>query len=501
MKQRKSDDGTFDRRELLQAASAGIVGAAVLLPGEESVAAAPAGGPFIEAYTDHLSYQAGDKVGLHVSTSASRYAVEVARIGAERQVVYTEDGLAGVKQPALADASTHGCRWEAACRIPVAADWRSGYYQVLLRTSEERGRAAQGEGFFVVRPRHPGREAKMLLQLTTNTYNAYNLWGGTSLYGGTHGQGRRVSFDRPYAGFIPTDQFTRRYSGWRNWEEPFVQWAERAGYRIDFAVNSDLEFRPELLKPYRLVLSVGHDEYWSAPMRDHLEAFIAAGGNVAFFSGNTCFWQVRSEDQGRALVSWKQDFDRDPVYKDTDHRFLSGMWSNRLVNRPENQLTGVSFAYAGYHRFFEHKGDGCYTIHRPDHWIFAGTGLKRGDRLGYKDKIVGYECDGCRLVWKDGLPEPTHEDGTPPGFTILGTAPAGLSKKFDQSLLWVSEALYGKGTRRRVEQVGSAVLGCYTRGGTVVTTGCTEWARGLRGQDPQVERITRNILDRLVQPG
>jgi hypothetical protein len=351
----------------------------------------------------------------------------------------------------------------------------------------------------VVRSRHPGRDTRILLQLCTNTYNAYNRWGGSSLYGGPKGVVRRVSFERPYIGFVPGDDFTSRYSGWRNWEQPFVVWAEAAGYALDFAVNSDLEFRPEILQGYRLVLSVGHDEYWSAPMRDHLEAFIGAGGNVAFFSGNTCFWQVRSEDHGRALVSWKMDFDKDPIYQSDDQRLLSGMWSNHLVKRPENQLTGVSFSYGGYHHFFETGGDGCYTIHRPDHWVFAGTGLRRGDRLGAKDRIVGYECDGCQFTLEDGVPVPTHRDGTPPTFQILGTAPAGLSTK-DSSLIWVSEALYGKGTSRRIDQPGVAVLGVYTRGGTVLTTGCTEWVRGLQGHDPAVERITRNVLDRLAHP-
>jgi hypothetical protein len=99
---------------------------------------------------------------------------------------------------------------------------------------------------------------------------------------------------------------------------------------------------------------------------------------------------------------------------------------------------------------------------------------------------------------KDGLPVPTCADGTPEGFEILGTASAGLSSKYDQSLLWVSEALFGKGTTRRVGAFGAAVLGSYTRGGTVVTSGCTEWVRGLTGHDPQVERITRNILDKLA---
>jgi hypothetical protein len=67
----------------------------------------------------------------------------------------------------------------------------------------------------------------------------------------------------------------------------------------------------------------------------------------------------------------------------------------------------------------------------------------------------------------------------------------------DNSIGWVETALYGEKSKKRHAQPGAAVLGCYTRGGTVVTTGCTEWPRGLRGKDPVVERITRNVLDRL----
>src|SRR5690606_6012142 len=111
------------------------------------------------------------------------------------------------------------------------------------------------DAFFVVRPKEPGKNAKILIQLTTNTYHAYTNWGGYSLYAynGRHRvQGRRVSFDRP------------QHSQFRNWEHPFVAWAESNGYALDYAVNGDLASRPELLKHYKLVLSVGHDEYWSA---------------------------------------------------------------------------------------------------------------------------------------------------------------------------------------------------------------------------------------------
>ena len=41
------------------------------------------------------------------------------------------------------------------------------------------------------------------------------------------------------------------------------------------------------------------------------------------------------------------------------------------------------------------------------------------------------------------------------------------------------------------------MLGTYTRGGTVVTCGSTDWAHGLKGGDPFVDRITRNVLEQL----
>lgn len=442
---------------------------------------------FVEGYAGRVSYAPGDELTLHVSTSAAEFAVEISRVGAERRTVWTSPGNEGREFPVPENASSHGCQWPAAVRVNIPEDWRSGYYHVALRVRDNGGkfvqrntRTAEGSCYFILRPARPGATSKMLLQLASNTYNAYNNWGGFSLYA-YHGrggnQGHRVSFERP-----PASQFG-------NWEQPFVEWAERAGYTLELAANSDLEFRPEMLAAYRLVLSVGHDEYWSAPMRDHLEKFIAAGGNAAFFSGNTCCWQVRSEDGGRALTCWKQNYHSDPVYGARQgYALLSSLWSHHLIQRPENQLTGVGFLWGGYHRSHGQymEGSGAYTVHRPDHWIFEGTGLKRGDQFGGKDTIVGYECDGCELTWRDGLPYPTFRDGTPETFQVLGTAPARWHPDDSE---WYDR--WEKGRE------GQAVLGSYTRGGTVFTAGSTDWAHGLRGGDPVVQRITRNILDRL----
>lgn len=441
---------------------------------------------FVEAYADRLSYVPGDEVAFHVSTSAPKFALEIARLGTQRRVVLSKDDLPGQEHPVPENASSHGCGWPVAYRLKIPDDWKSGYYSVTLRVEDRGGsfiqrnrRTAVGEMFFVVRAAQPGSTSKILLQLCTNTYNAYTNWGGHSLYA-FHArnklQGNRVSFDRPL-----TSQFN-------NWELPFVRWAETNGYTLEFAVNSDLEFRPEILAEYQLVLSVGHDEYWSAPMRDNLEAFIAKGGNVAFFSGNTCCWQVRSEEKGSALACWKQSFNSDPVFSTNDQRLLSTLWSHHLVGRPENQLTGVGFLWGGYHKSHGQfmDGSGAFTIHRPEHWAFAGTNLKRDESFGGKDTIVGYECDGCEFTLAGGLPTPTGRDGTPENFLILGTCPA---RWHPDDSLWYE--------RFPKDRTGAAVMGLYTKGGTVFTCGSTDWAHGLRGNDPHVMRITKNLLDRL----
>ncbi len=339
------------------------------------------GSLYVEGYTDQLSYQAGDDIKFRVSTTAPTWSLEISRLGAETEQVWEQSDLPGAAHPVPANASSQGCGWPAAFSLVAPESWRSGYYEAVLRVADRGGefigrnrRTAESRLFFVIRSSQPGRNAKILLQLTTNTYNAYNNWGGHSLYA-YHArnklQGVRVSFDRPLDG-----QF-------RNWELPFVAWAERNGYALDYAVNSDLEFRPELLKHYKLVLSVGHDEYWSAPMRDHLEQYIKDGGNVAFFSGNTCCWQVRSEDQGRALVSYKQTYVVDPLFPGEDHRLLATLWSHHLVGRPENRLTGVGFLYGGYHRSHGQfmDGSGAFTVHRPEHWALRRCGTEGGRRL------------------------------------------------------------------------------------------------------------------------
>jgi hypothetical protein len=482
----------------------------------------------LDGYAWPQSVLPREDVALHVS-SAEPFGVEVAREGGQREIVWRADAVTGTDHPVPADASADGCGWPPSLTIPVGGDWRSGYYSVALISGEDRA-----EAFFVVRPDR--ERSPILIVLSTATYNAYNDWGGPSLYTG----GTRVSFERPLArGFLAKPEPAVRKaqavpdrealgyfdwaeeqglspwsggSGWWTWERPFLAWAEREGFAIDVAVSQDLEQHPEVLDGHRLFLSVGHDEYWSWGMRDAVERFLAGGDNAAFFSGNTCWWQVRFDDEHRSMTCFKYRADEDPVLGTPDRRFLTGAWADRRVGRPEAAMTGLSFSRGGYSRYGlgVPRASGAYTVWRPDHWVFEGTELRYGDALGLADAIVGYEVDGCELAMTDGLPVPTHMDGAPDTLEVLATAPAKLWSEDEQpsryahepgELEHVAKALSGEDWESEVHRIANnhAVVGCFRApdGGTVFNAGCTDWTYGIQGGDPNITRVTRNVLERL----
>ncbi len=481
----------------------------------------------LKAYCWPRSVEPGQSVGVHASTDAHRFEVTVTRDGAEPLEVWRGAGIAG-NHATPTDASANGCDWPVSLEIPVG-DWPSGYYAVTLTAGDERA-----EAFLVVRA--GGRErAPILLVLSTSTYDAYNDWGGPSLYTG----GTQVSMLRPMApGFLTKPEPHRRKmqphpdrealwffewaeplgvsvwsggAGWWNWERPFAHWAERNGYRFDVAISTDLETVPGVLDGYHLFACVGHDEYWSWGMREALDAHTGAGGNAAIFSGNTCYWQVRFDHAVDTMTCFKYRCDEDPVLATPDARLLSGPWSERRIGWPETSTIGLTFTRGGYSRYGlgVPRASGAFTVHRPEHWLFEDTGLCYGDALGLDHTIVAYEVDGVELATgPDGLPVPTHADGAPATLEVLATAPAHLWAQREQPSRYAhepgelentAEALWGADWRDHVHEIANnhAVLGVFTieGGGTVVNVGVTDWAYGL--EDPAVDRITRNALDRL----
>lgn len=498
----------------------------------------------VEGYPHRQSYAAGDTVELCCSSRVATFSATVTRVGATRDTVWQQTGITGVRQPVPPDAATHGCGWSTTFTVPVGDHWRSGFYEVELRGDAVDGPEAVSHACFVVRAAR-SEAAPILLVLATNTYNAYNAFGGTCLYRGA----TQLSFQRPlergyvyrppatYDGRVASiepdgdpghhrllDYLEHHHypmwcasSGWHNWERRFVEWAERAGFTIDMAVSSDLELRPEVVEPYQLVLSVGHDEYWSWAMRDTMDAFVEQGGNHAVFSGNTCFWQVRLDDDGQTMTCFKGQVARDPVVGTDGARRRTSFWSDPAIGRPETSTIGLTFTRGGYARvgWGTPRSSGAYTVTRPGHWAFEGTDLRYGDLLGAGSYVVGYEVDGCEMALDHGLPVPTGADGAPTDMQILATAPARLLSQTDTyseipAALWadpdgpgdlegLAVGLFGSDSDEHKARIahGSAVIGCFQRGkGTVFNVGSTDWSYGLDA-DPMIQRVTANVLQRL----
>jgi hypothetical protein len=416
-------------------------------------------------------------------------------------------------------------------------------YLVTMTAHDAPQDRAVGYAMFAVRGGQ--RRAEGLLVLATNTYNAYNSWGGRSLYTG----GRRVSFDRPfgrgmlmrpsterddrkarprYRGEEPDAEgeiyqqyrFANGYpgfmssAGWFTYERRFIEWADANGIEFDVAVSSDLE-DPATVAGYDLILSAGHDEYWSAAQRATLEGHIAGGGNFASFSGNTMFWQVRHE--GRTMVCHKYAAHRDDPVVGTDAQAtMSGMWGDPLVGRPEWEVLGAGSAFGLYSRFGQAtpRGSGAFTVYRNDHWMFAGTGLRYGDLLGADDGVVGYETVGRRLQFDDYQLPVARGDGLPADIEVvaftpssnlaMGEYPASIAALDDQGVLeFIAERIYGgvnDDSLARARYGNAVMLTCRpygTTGGEVVTIGSTDWVYGLN--DSMVAQVTRNVIERGLQ--
>lgn len=497
----------------------------------------------IAAYCWPHSGTPGTSFPLAATSSLGPVRVIVTRVGATRDVVAVHDHVPVDHHEVPSDAVASGCGWPAALTIDTGADWASGFYEVELEpvAGWPKGRrppAGSNLAFFVVHPERASAD-RALLVLGTNTWLAYNDFGGSNLYtGSTHaswdrplapgllakpdGPGRRVAVTNPpdlrmstHVGYLQLEKLSgwAGSAGWPNYEEGFLGWAEQHGYAIDVCTNADLELHPDLLDGASLVLCVGHDEYWSAPQRDAVERHVHGGGHLVILSGNTCFWQVRYADEGRTMIGYKQSFRDDPVMGTDQQHLVTSIWSDSLIGRPESALTGVTFTRGGYARIGRSvpRGSGGYTIHRPEHWVFEGTSLEWGDLLGARSTVVGYECDGCAFTLADGRPVPTGEDGCPDGFEILATSPAS---SFDRrtatrpvppgvlsEVEFHAERVFGDSSPASTGrlQYGHAVLGTWTTpaGGTVFTTGCTDWVHGLGVGDRDVETVTHNLLRRL----
>lgn len=350
--------------------------------------------PPVEGYASATSVRPGGTLSFQVNTSpTARYRIEISRLGwyggsgGRRITCLVGSTLdrtcsldeAGVQQPSAPppDPVTGEIRagWSVTDTLKVPSDWVTGYYLAVFRLTSGPSKGQTGFTPFIVQA-PVGDRAAILVQVPTNTWQAYNTWGGRDLY--TTPPAVKVSFDRPYAHRLLF-----------SWEYPLVRFLERGGWEVSYATDDDVDADPSILLHHTLDMTAGHSEYWTKAMRDGWEAARAAGVNLAFMGANTGFWQVRYEDGGRTMVGYKYapDPEPDPTLKTTQFRWLQPA-------RPECQLEGVQFQGAIDHAYLNYS---VIPAAATDPW-FAGTGLSAGSML---PGIVGYELDqitpGCHV--------------------------------------------------------------------------------------------------------
>ncbi len=177
-----------------------------------------------------------------------------------------------------------------------------------------------------------GQRAPALVVAPVNTWQAYNPWGGKSLYdfqstGGVAAV--KVSFNRPFhPGHTPLE-----------YDLDLLRWLEQEGYDIAYTTDVDVHLDPSLLLGRKVVLTAGHDEYWTKEMRDAFEAARDSGVNIAFMGANTAYWQARIEDSGHTLVEYRNAAN-DPV---TDTALDTILFRDLVPSRPECKMMGVAY--------------------------------------------------------------------------------------------------------------------------------------------------------------
>ncbi len=325
-----------------------------------------AGDPDIQGFATDISVNKGETVNFKIQTDSSTYRIDIYRLGyyggLGARLVATVQPSATLpqSQPACLSDVTTGLvdcgNWAVSASWNVPATATSGIYIAkLVRQDPEDGRASHIP--FVVRD--DGGHSDLLIQTSDTTWQAYNTYGGNSLYFGSPvGRAYKVSYNRPFTTRCCEFPNGSTETWLFNTEYPMVRWLERNGYDVSYTTGVDTDRRGSELLEHRVYMPVGHDEYWSGGERANVEAARAAGVHVAIFSGNHGFWKTRWENSidgsntpYRTLVCYKETHANAKI--DPLPNVWTGTWRDPRFSppadggRPENALNGSIFTVNG----------------------------------------------------------------------------------------------------------------------------------------------------------
>jgi hypothetical protein len=456
-----------------------------------------AGSSSLQGFTTDISVNVGGVVRFKVDTTAATFNMDIYRMGyyggmGARRVAQVT-GISGQDQPnCLSNGSTGlvDCgNWAESASWNVPTTAVSGIYFAKLIRPDNGG---SSHVVFVVRD--DNSTSDLLFQTSDTTWQAYNTFGGNSLYvGSPAGRAYKVSYNRP---------FNTRAGSPEDWvfnaEYPMVRWLEANGYDVAYTTGVDTDRRgvADLLR-HQVFLSVGHDEYWSGGQRANVESARASGMHLAFFSGNEVFWKTRWESSidgsntpYRTLVSYKEThanakIDPTPTW--------TGTWRDKRFSppsdggRPENALTGTIF-----------------TVNCCKEDTIRVTGTYRTQPFWRNTRVASLSSTGSTTLTAGMLNYEWDED------LNNGSRPAGLTRLSATTISGVNKLQDNGNTYASGTATHSLTLYRHSSGALVFGAGTVQWSWGLdsnhdRGSaaaDTAVRQATVNLFaDMGVQPG
>lgn len=443
-------------------------------------------GQRIWAYADRHSVRPGDRLNIMAAGGpgqpSRRARLEVFRVAMPAPIlVWTSPFVEINYRAATASGSAIGPGWPPTFADIDTGAWPPGCYFADIVEQITATRDVKAACWIVVNPKRSGA---VLIRLGTNTYQAYNPWGGHSLYPSDDDEKRGliVSFDRPCE---PT---------FFEYDAYLVNWIEALAPSlggVDYASNFDVHADPTILDRYPLVITGSHDEYWSG---EEFEAFhrriFKLGRNVAFLGANTAYCQVRygdlnrapgGPDLGRQLVCYKTS--SDPIggrAGKLDPRRLTTNLFRTDGRRPETMLFGAAFQ-----NWFEGASPRrpAFRVVRTDLPFFAGTGWKVGDVAA---DVIGYEWDN------------RDPDGDGKRLWVAGQSLDPAIDPGRVTVLFRGEAVGDDGERG----VAEATLFKSPAGAQVFNAGSVRWVWGLGKEgfvNPAFQRFNANLFRSLSQ--
>jgi len=435
----------------------------------------------IQGFATDISVNQGGTVSFKINTDAKTYTIGIFRLGyyaglgARKIATISPSATLPQTQPACkTDAATnlYDCgNWGVSASWQVPANATSGIYFAVLNRPDTGG---ANQVFFIVR--NDTSHSDILFQTSDETWQAYNSYGGHSVYGPLNSfdlfnRAYKVSYNRP---FITRGFSNESASFVFGSEYAMIRWLEANGYDVTYFTGIDAARSGSLIQNHKIYMDTGHDEYVSGPQRNSIEAARDAGVNLAFFSGNEFFWKTRWENSidgtntaYRTMVVYKETLAFAKIDPD-DPPTWTGTWRDPSFSppadggRPENALTGTIFMVNGTGT--DNPGNFSIQVPAADgkmrFWRNTTiANLASGQTATLPPGTLGYEWD-----------EDLDNGARPAGQFDLSTATDNLTVDF----LLDYGATYGAGTATHHMTMHRAPSGALVFG-----AGTVQWAWGL----------------------